>query len=638
MQLKNRHYLISLSLMLALTACGPSGGSSQHTNTNVNDNTNGNNNNTGPCVEGTKRCDTTSTMVEVCTNGVWSTDMVCSNGTPQCYQGACVVCIPNQVYCQDNKVLSCNADGSASTELETCDPLKGDTCVAGACVSACQQAEKQNSYIGCDYWPTPVANTALNDVFSDDFAVVVHNDNADPATVTITKGGSQVDQQQVAPHEIKTIKLAYDATLKGDLQQPVSVIAPDGAYHLVSTLPVTVYQFNPLDFQVPRECQVGLETENPCHSYSNDASLLLPSHVLSNHYMIMSRPTFGVDTGWGMGFIPGFFAVIATADNTTVTITFSANTQAGSGGQIQTYSPGQQAQFQLNQGQVLQILSAVPTDCGSGETSSDDCNGQGGSCTYCNMGPTYDLSGTVVESTAPVSVFSGHICDFVPYNYWACDHLEEQMIPSEAWGKDFIVARTKPQSPDTPEPNLVKILSRENDNTITFDPASIHDSVTLNAGEYVEFTTTEDFHVTAVQPMMVAQFLVGQNFYTNNLDYWGDPAMALVVPFEQYRAQYTFLNPDTITYNYVSIVAKVGETGENVSHVTLDGTEVDFSGAMRIGQTLYGSVQVDLSNAPTSFHSITGTEPFGIMVYGFARYTSYFYPGGLNLEYINPIE
>jgi len=34
-------------------------------------------------------------------------------------------------------------------------------------------------------------------------------------------------------------------------------------------------------------------------------------------------------------------------------------------------------------------------------------------------------------------------------------------------------------------------------------------------------------------------------------------------------------------------------------------------------------------------HSLSGAKGFGIVVYGFAPYTSYMYPGGLDLRPIN---
>ena len=47
------------------------------------------------------------------------------------------------------------------------------------------------------------------------------------------------------------------------------------------------------------------------------------------------------------------------------------------------------------------------------------------------------------------------------------------------------------QSPGAAEPNVVRILSRENDNQVYFEPASVHDSINLSANEYVEIVTEE---------------------------------------------------------------------------------------------------------------------------------------------------
>ena len=589
----------------------------------------------GACEEGTLQCDMARSVVLQCQDGKWVDKEVCEGDTPYCHEDHCVKCLPNAKYCEGNDVMQCNEDGTDSTLVESCG--LGTTCTAGACSSACELASQKHSYIGCEYWPASVANAQLDPAFDEDFAVVVHNANDTPATVTITKGTMQVAEEEIGAGELKVIRLSYDETLKGDKDNFQSVLAPNGAYHLESTMPVTVYQFNPLDFELQSQCQNS--SEQPCHSYSNDASLLLPSHVLSNNYVVVSLPTLGISKTSTQNpppyhFIPGFVSIVATQDDTTVTIHFSAYTEPGDG--IQSYRPGDTAQFSLAKGQVLQVLSAIPSDCSEGTESQDDCNGQSGyTCKYCNMGPEYDLTGTVIESTAPVAVFSGHVCAFVPYNYWACDHLEEQMFPSEAWGSDYIVGRTEPQGPEDPEPNVVKIVSREDDNDITFDPPDVHEDVTLASGEYLEFSTGTNFRVTGTKPFMVAHFLVGQNYYTNQKDYWGDPAFALVVPFEQYRQTYTFLTPETFTYNYVNIIGPVSEDGLNIYNIKLDGELVTFP-PEKIGH--YSVARIDISDTVESFHTVTGDQPFGVMVYGFAKFTSYYYPGGLDLRYINPVE
>jgi IgGFc binding protein len=588
-----------------------------------------------PCIEGETQCNPTGTVVLLCQeDGQWADQAVCLGETPYCFDGACVACVPQELFCEGDNVMQCSADGSGATVAETCSSL--ETCHLGGCADQCEIMAQGNSNVGCHFWPTPANNAYLDPVFDSDFAVVVHNANDQVVAVQITKGAQLITDRNVQAGAVEVIKLDFDPLLKGSPEDFSSVLASPGGYHLSATLPVTVYQFNPLSFELPESCDNS--AEDPCHSYSNDASLLLPDHALSNNYVVVSRPTSGVTKNTGpdgpFHFIPGFASIIGTEEETTVTVHFSSYTAAGV--DLQSYRPGDTAQFVLGRADVLQILSDTPADCSGGTVTSDDCNsgGTGDVCRYCDMGPLYDLTGTVIESTAPVAVFAGHACAYVPYNNWACDHLEEQMIPSETWGTDYIVARTEPQSPDTAEPNVVRIISRENDNTIDFDPPGVHASVNLSANEYIEFSSTENFRVSGSKPIMVAQYLVGQNSYTHERDYWGDPAFALVVPFEQYRSEYSFLVPETITYNYVNVIGPVGESGANIHNIRLDGELVEFTDGI-VGN--YGIARVDLSSSVNSYHDITGDQPFGIMVYGFARFTSYFYPGGLNLEYINPV-
>jgi hypothetical protein len=561
-------------------------------------------------------------QVQTCQGNQWVTTQTCTDPQPFCYNGACAICQPNLNYCVGNQVYSCTAQGTQGSLVTTCGT--NEDCVSGICTSPCQVAEATNSYIGCEYFPTPTVNSQLDAAFDNNFGVVVHNANNTAAQVTIQRGGATVAQQDVEAGQLYTFELPYVTELKGSLGADVSSLVTSGAYHLTSSLPVTVYQFNPLDFET-----------GSTFSHTNDASLLLPRHVLSNNYIVMARQTFGVDTsGFGMfSFIPGFFAVVGTEANTQVTVQYSANTTAGTG--VNAATPGSSQTYTLNVGDVLQVVSGMPGSC-SGTTSSDDCNGIGGTCSYCDMGTQYDLTGTRISSTARVAVFSGHVCSFVPYNYWACDHLEEQMMPLETWGKEYIVGRTAPQNDTShsPEPNVIRILSGDDGNVINFNPGqSIGGSVTLNQGEWREFLATENFRVTGEKAFMVAQFLVGQNYYSSGTEYWGDPGYSLVVPIEQFRTSYTFLAPSTITYNYVNITKRVIEGS---APVYLDGSPVSESAfSSPIGGTEWASASIPISG---TFHSIESTQTFGITVYGFASYTSYSYPGGLDLKFINPVD
>ncbi len=151
----------------------------------------------------------------------------------------------------------------------------------------CAQAAQFHTYIGCDFWPTVTAN-AVWSIF--DYAVVAANTGTTPATVTVQRGGATVGMATVMPNSLGTIYLPWVPELKGqdtDCSGEVlpgqntltaSVSSVGGAYHLTSDVPVTVYQFNAIEYagmggppgkdwsSCPGPmCGLG------CFSYSNDA-------------------------------------------------------------------------------------------------------------------------------------------------------------------------------------------------------------------------------------------------------------------------------------------------------------------------------------------------------------------------------
>jgi hypothetical protein len=63
--------------------------------------------------------------------------------------------------------------------------------------------------------------------------------------------------------------------------------------------------------------------------------------------------------------------------------------------------------------------------------------------------------------------------------------------------------------------------------------------------------------------------------------------------------------------------------------VMVDGMPVTVSTA--IGGSGFGIVRQQLGTGANGTHTATSDTPFGISVYGYGQYTSYWYPGGLNL-------
>lgn len=504
----------------------------------------------------------------------------------------------------------------------------------------CAESELAKSYIGCEYWPTITPNSQLSDVF--EFAIAAANPTKTPAVVTVEKAGVVVATMTVTPGDIATTTLPWDEELKQTrpfayATTMKSAVVPGGAFHVTSTVPIVLYQFNPLEFQKPIPPEVGCQIDldvNACVSFSNDASLLLPTTALRNDYFVVTRPSFhlgnefATNTTWVE--MPSFVAVTATKDDTGVTIHATSSVRAGSGGILEA-PPGGTHQFSLNAGDVVVLIPSLLPDQ---ETTAPDAP-----CAtmdvfqskyhLCTSSAAHDFTGTRVTSDKPVSVLGGHDCAMVPHGLWACDHLEESMIPVESLGTELVV--TAPQSTvdlvtqGVNAPMYVRVLSAGAKNDIEFDPPSVHAPVTLGEGQFIEIgPISEDFVVRGTNRLLVAQFMTGKND-TGVLvkGEVGDPSVSLAIPSEQFRTSYTVLAPLTYKHDFVNVIAKKGTS------VSVDGVAIDASEFVSIGD---GTYQVARHAVSGGAHSLTGSDTFGVVVYGYGLYTSYMYPGGLNLE------
>jgi hypothetical protein len=573
----------------------------------------------GTCTtEGATRCQ--GQYHQVCQGGVFVSKAYClSPKVCSVALSGCADCEPGTQVCVGDEVHGCDSSGKAGALITTCQ--KG-FCKGGTCTDPCTQALGRRSYVGCSYWPTVTTNSQLVADFS--FAVVVANTYEEPAQITVsTQSNPSVATATVAGGSVATITLPWVKNLKETSGQEKSVLEPSGAYHLVSSLPVTVYQFNALDYVLNKGCTDPARTakDGKCYSYSNDASLLLPEHSLDKEYIVVSRPTLASLVKDLFGFpsliaSPGFFAVTAPKEgNTKVTVTFSANTQAGVGS-LAAYSKGQTVDFTVPQGAVLQILSRMPS--GTCTATQTDANGN----QYCDLSSDTDLTATVIKADKEIAVFSGHNCAFVPYDKWACDHLEEQIFPLKTWGKRYFATHTASSGTD---PNLYRIVSGDQGNQITFNPADVHQPITLDQGKFIDLTTTKDVEITGKGRLLVAQFMVGQNYsnLTPGEGAPGDPAMSLAVPVEQYRTDYRFLAPKSYQQNFVTVVAP------SKASVTLDDALIDPSKFTAIGTTGFQAAKLPISGGA---HRINASVAFGITSYGVGSYTSYMFPGGLDLK------
>ena len=109
----------------------------------------------------------------------------------------------------------------------------------------------------------------------------------------------------------------------------------------------------------------------------------------------------------------------------------------------------------------------------------------------------------------------------------------------------------------------------------------------------------------------------------------GDPDQSMAVAVAQFRSKYIFLAPTDYTTSYATIIAPTGTT------LSMDGASVTDTPAT-VGGSTFAVVRTKLSAGQGGAHVLTASNPVGLEITGYGAYTSYTYPGGLDLKPIAP--
>jgi len=412
---------------------------------------------------------------------------------------------------------------------------------------------------GTDFWGCDMTN-AQQDM--QPIVFIVANPGAIATNVTIDdpSGGSQTIT--VPSGALQQFSFNRNFMMRGTDRKP-------WAYHITSLTPIVAYQFNPLR-----------------NVFTNDTSTLLPVDALGTSY----RAVMYKELPSGLATT---IAVIGTSvQPTNVTLTPRGRTLAGF---IPSTGAGTPVSFTLARGEVAQISS-----------------GQVGT----------DLTGSLITSDRPVAVFSGANCTRIPDNVNWCDHIEEQLYPTTAWGKDFLLVKLSPQGA---EPDLWRIVAHEDNTVVTLNPDPTGASpFTLNAGQWREFLTPLDVVASSTKPIEVGQFMVGREYPPNSYPH-GDPALIMITPTQQFLSDYPFLTPDTYAEDFITVVAVNGGTA------SIDGSTIPAGQFAAIGSSGYRRARIAVSDGP---HNLVCSGPCGLYVYGRDIDCSYGYPGGADTEVI----
>jgi hypothetical protein len=544
------------------------------------------------------------------------TDVDC--GTQLCVPSlGCLDCAPGVGSCVGNDVHTCSSEGKPGEFVKSCDVSAGELCKDGVCKSECEIVAGAPSNVGCEFWAVDLPNErGLNDAAAQPWGVVLSNAGVTTAQVTIQRNnaapGQPLDLEtvhttQIAPDQLETVGLPR-AEVTGWTETTLDPPGPPGsflsskAFRITSTAPLVVYQFN-----------------NFTNNYSNDASLLMPRNGLGSLYRVLGHPTanpIAID-------IPGLPIPAGIPDRTSVTIvgvtagtsvTVIAGTAivADGNGIIPPTPKGGEIKMMLGPFDVLNL-------------SSDGIPG--------------DLTGTIVESSQPVAVFSSGERIIGPYldpapppppgyesNQLCCtDHFEEQLFPVTSLGKQFVISRSPVRSTGGyAEPDVLRFLGVAALAQVKTNLPAPFDDFSLQPGELKETWTDKDIVVDSSEPITIGQFLVSAGFTTS---YIGDPALTIFPPVEQYRNEYQFLIPPSWSSNHFVIAARKGGS------YVLDGSPLPASCITAPAGTLAGS-DYEAIRCPVTegAHRVKGAEPFGLTVYGWGNVGSYAFAGGADVK------
>ncbi|MCR9165117.1 MAG: IgGFc-binding protein [Nannocystaceae bacterium] len=453
----------------------------------------------------------------------------------------------------------------------------------------CDEASDFSTNLGCEFWAVDLPNDDRGTFNSppaadQQFSVSVGNPSGlAPALVEVYLPGEDVPFASAQVDQRTT----HTFTLPSASVEPNFGSFDGLAYRIASDTPIVAYQFNPLD--------------NTTEVYSNDASLLLPTHALGDDYvavtgsaiLLSQGPTDPMPRNAG-----AYVSVVATQDGTQVTINPTAPLAGGSA-----------TEQTLDAGQVWTIVSVQ------------------------DLGEDGNLSGTRIRANAPVAVFAGNVATIEPIDDGLCcaDHLEHQLSPRTAWSSRYAVAPPPSVSGNGDDPALYRLTGAFDGTQLLYCPSAPAGAPTeINAGETLAFQTDQPFTVAAQDrehAFGMAQFLLSNQVLSESG--LGDPAMMIIPSALQFESRLAFVVPAGYVETHISIVAQ----GEGT--VTLDGDDLpedrfESLGVLDGERFRYAQVPVDEGQ-----HIIEARGRVGVSVFGYDEAVSFAYPGGAGLRVVS---
>jgi hypothetical protein len=519
-------------------------------------------------------------------------------------------------------VIDCN-----DNVIQTCSGTDGCDVTTGTCINACQAAVDNKNSVGCEYYAT--------DLHSDDgagvcYAVFVANTWNTAAHITVEWAGSPLAVQNFAllpqgsgktltyapynatnglqPNDVVILFLGgnmgsapscsvsgISATAKGTTPM-MTTTGIGNSFHITTDVPVVAYQISP--YGSGNVAVTG-------------ASLLIPVSAWDTNYVAMTASAETLYTGPEIN-------IIAAEDNTQVSILPKVALVGGGG--VPSGAANTQVSFTLNKGQQA------------------------------NIEQNADLTGSIIQSSAPVGLMAGNPCQRTPTGTSYCDHGEQMIPPIRALGSEYVGVMYRSR---TGEPAIWRMVGAVDGTQLTYSTAITGAPATLSQGQMVEFVTSTPFVVSSQDdqhPFLLVEYMSGSQWsQMKDLSGYGDPDLSIVIPPAQYLSHYVFMTDPTYPETNLVVVRRP-DANDNFQDVNLDCAG-NLTGWQTVGKYQYTRVDLqtgdfqNVGNCSNGRHEMTSAAPFGLWVWGwgtpntssFTANVSYAYPGGMNVQPINTV-
>ncbi|OLY92980.1 gliding motility-associated C-terminal domain-containing protein [Cnuella takakiae] len=372
----------------------------------------------------------------------------------------------------------------------------------------------------------------------------------------------------VIPNQISTVDIPRSAALFNEGLSDLGI-------HVTADAPVVVYSFIYV-------------------SAVSGATVCLPTNTLGRDYYSVNFEQLSNEANCSSYF----FVVAADTGTTSVEITPSAATKGGR-------TANQPFLVQLKQGQVYQVLGTT--------------NGNKG----------VDLTGSRIRSVntgsgcKKIAVFSGSSKISIGCaSAGTSDNLYQQAYPTATWSRKYIATPSLQNSY-----NFYRII-RPDPTSIVKVNGQVVPASSFTNNFYYQFSGNSTYVIESDKAIMVAQYFPSEGCAGNNGQ--GDPEMVYLNPVDQTLKQVTLnaMQPAgvNIRTHYLNVVLP-NDTAA-INSFRLDGLSYNNFQVVP-GDNAFAYAQIPTQQGT---HTLTCTQGFNVVAYGFGSAESYGYSGGARLR------